>query len=1132
MANPVLSQKKPTGAKVLVAYHPSEEEFLKLLLTELNALMRKGVMSDLSVVDITAPSTGFQASNYFDLYVLLISPQFVANPDIALPIVQNAELAYQNRKTELVNILARPLLTGAVSPPLADFLLNFPPHTFMGGAALDQVKDPPAEITFLVTSWETILRESRLDAVRRRIKQLSMSKAQTQLDLTNLALTELPTELLDIADRLERLNLDNNRLEALPDWIGQLSQLRYLSLPNNQLWQLPDTLDQLVNLEHIDLSNNRFSQFPLMVCRLSQLKELYICRNYIRQLPSDIVQLQQLEVLFIGNSTYDKEQRVVVEYSSDTRSNLSTTTHNALTDLPLELAQLPQLRYLDLTGLQLTQLPPVVLGIRTLQYLFLSRNLFTELAIPPDTLLGLKALDLGYNQISQLLPAIENIPQLEALYIDNNRIEQLPPDMVYLMPNLGELWLYGNPIGNVPRELFDRDLQNVAAEVYSYLRSLREADAEVFLYEAKMVVVGKGSVGKTTLIKKMTRPDYHLQAEASTQGIDVQHAWTQYNSYLPQGAAPFKWNIWDFGGQDKYEATHQFFITPRSLYLFITEARKESNLLDFDFWLNTIRILSNDAPVIVVLSKIDERDKDIPAFYKQRFQNIVEVVKTSCADGYEHTIAYLVALIKQTAARLPQAQYTLSNKWLDVRRHLQQDKRDYISYREYLEICDNYGLDQQRADFVSQYLHDLGVIIHHQKDRRLKHTVIIKPDWGVDGVYAVLDNPKIIAQRGVFTDDNLDDIWGDLRYAEKQNELLALMQKFELCVALDDQKTYIATELLSLDPPDTLRWQGDSPFEFEYTAIDAVAINSAAGYVEYRYPFMPAGMLMRFIVKSRLFMEGNVFWRYGTLLRYGTDTQALVVEDYQRRKISITVKGSEKGTLLYMIRQFMDEIHLSFGKLEREEWLPCICQQCRSHTQKAFYKLNDLLRFQEKGKITKECPESADDVNIDLIMNSIANNATAKPNATDGQGSAIAKTAKLLMLLYGTADAARAERLIKLLRPLQEKGKIAICDNQQVEAGKNRMQEIQIRLQNAHFALPLISPDLDLSDTEEDTLWRRQERGELRVIPILLRTCLFDDTAFAKLTPLPDTRQFVESAPDKDTAYAHIAQAIAQLVDK
>lgn len=78
------------------------------------------------------------------------------------------------------------------------------------------------------------------------------------------------------------------------------------------------------------------------------------------------------------------------------------------------------------------------------------------------------------------------------------------------------------------------------------------------------------------------------------------------------------------------EATHQFFITPRSLYLFITEARKESNLLDFDFWLNTIRILSNDAPVIVVLSKIDERDKDIPAFYKQRFQNIVEVVKTSC----------------------------------------------------------------------------------------------------------------------------------------------------------------------------------------------------------------------------------------------------------------------------------------------------------------------------------------------------------------------------------------------------------------------------------------------------------------------------------------------------------------------
>lgn len=137
-------------------------------------------------------------------------------------------------------------------------------------------------------------------------------------------------------------------------------------------------------------------------------------------------------------------------------------------------------------------------------------------------------------------------------------------------------------------------------------------------------------------------------------------------------------------------------------------------------------------------------------------------------------------------------------------------------------------------------------------------------------------------------------------------------------------------------------------------------------------------------------------------------------------------------------------------------------------------------------------------------MNSIANNATAKPNATDGQGSAIAKTAKLLMLLYGTADAT-GRTLDKTAPTLTEKGKIAICDNQQVEAGKNRMQEIQIRLQNADFALPLISPDLDLSDTEEDTLWRRQERGELRVIPILLRTCLFDDTAFAKLTPASGT---------------------------
>ncbi len=45
----------------------------------------------------------------------------------------------------------------------------------------------------------------------------------------------------------------------------------------------------------------------------------------------------------------------------------------------------------------------------------------------------------------------------------------------------------------------------------------------------------------------------------------------------------FRVNIWDFGGQEVYHSTHQFFLTHRSLYLLVADDRKEDT--DFNYWL-------------------------------------------------------------------------------------------------------------------------------------------------------------------------------------------------------------------------------------------------------------------------------------------------------------------------------------------------------------------------------------------------------------------------------------------------------------------------------------------------------------------------------------------------------------------
>ena len=46
---------------------------------------------------------------------------------------------------------------------------------------------------------------------------------------------------------------------------------------------------------------------------------------------------------------------------------------------------------------------------------------------------------------------------------------------------------------------------------------------------------------------------------------------------------------WDFGGQDIYHATHQFFLTDRSLFLLLWNARQGWEQAKLHYWLDIIK---------------------------------------------------------------------------------------------------------------------------------------------------------------------------------------------------------------------------------------------------------------------------------------------------------------------------------------------------------------------------------------------------------------------------------------------------------------------------------------------------------------------------------------------------------------
>ncbi len=182
----------------------------------------------------------------------------------------------------------------------------------------------------------------------------------------------------------------------------------------------------------------------------------------------------------------------------------------------------------------------------------------TEIPAEVFELEWLEVLNLSVNRITTLPEAIARLQQLQSLHLSGNQITTLP-EAIASLPQLTILDLDNNPI-ETPPEIVAKGIKAIR----DYFQQL-ETEGTDYLSEAKLLIVGEGGAGKTTLAKKIESQNYQLQEEDSTKGIKIIR-W----SFMENGRE-FRVNIWDFGGQEIYHATHQFFLTKRSLYALVAD---------------------------------------------------------------------------------------------------------------------------------------------------------------------------------------------------------------------------------------------------------------------------------------------------------------------------------------------------------------------------------------------------------------------------------------------------------------------------------------------------------------------------------------------------------------------------------
>jgi hypothetical protein len=255
-----------------------------------------------------------------------------------------------------------------------------------------------------------------------------------------------------------------------------------------------------------------------------------------------------------------------------------------------------------------------------------------------------------------------------------------------------------------------------------------------------------------------------------------------------------------------------------------------------------------------------------------------------------------------------------------------------VGIDEHLRICQEHGFKRHDDKLqLSSYLHDLGICLHFHDDPVLKNTVMLKPKWGTDAVYRVLDDQTVIEHRGRFGPEDLARIWSEDTYAPMRDELLRLMMKFQLCYQLPEGDAYIAPQRLT-------------PTQPTYGRDEAGNL-----ILRYEYDFMPKGMMTRFIVAlHHLIADQRLVWKSGVILaREGT--RAEVIEDYPKRQITVRVGGPDTRGLLAIVDDQLERIHRTFPRLQYEKFLPCQCHVCQSRSEPFAYSLSELKDFAQTG---------------------------------------------------------------------------------------------------------------------------------------------------------------------------------------
>lgn len=759
-----------------------------------------------------------------------------------------------------------------------------------------------------------------IDEVLRRIENEELENSG-KLDLSDCSLRFIPEEIC-LLTNLKSVNLSKNSIVDIT-LIRSLSAIESLDLSFNKITDI-NPIENLTQLTFLNLSNNKI-KFLSPLKELTRLQILNVDKNQINSIIV-LANLKKLQVLNISrNSIQDlapisnHSELLHLSLHKTKIKNVSKicTIENLLSldiggNLILDYNCLERLKNLTTLNLSFSRIKnyDFLNSIKELRSLNLIRNNLTDISFLYN-LIQINHLALNSNKLKNL-NHLANLKHLSLLNLSDNLITDITPLVPLLKQGLSITLDSGrvgvsigkNPISIPPLEIVKQGRQSILDWFYAIKKELKEI---------KIILIGDPKSGKTSLLRRL-KDDQFIENETQTDGINIERIeFGNCKTFEKQALLhELTGYFWDFGGQEIMHATHQFFLTKRSVYVLVLDARKDNSIANqIKRWVKKITTTGGNSDIIVVANQADlnsgfgfQNEYEL----QKEFSEIKYFIKASCKTGEN------IDLIKESLeALIPHAELfktDIDERWMSIKEQLQvETKTDYfLGEDRFKEICFESKLEERIAQKNAiSFLHDLGLVLHF--DEVVDHEYfVLDPYWITYGVYQILTSKRAGEQKGIVSISDLDFIINEeedkkeiymvsnykkITYNNHQRRfLLDMLCQFKLCFYLPSRSHFIIPDLLETAEPE------------EHT--ESIRNSEDSIHLVYNYEYLPKSIMPQILVETHFYHFK--IWRTGCVLKYN-ECSALVTSYDNQIRIKVIDGHKLKKDFMAIIRSKIDQIN-------------------------------------------------------------------------------------------------------------------------------------------------------------------------------------------------------------------------------